>query len=103
MEEIKYFIFIIEIEDDSEKFELSRSFRPIVKFFGSRNAAEEWLQKRGTKYNLVPDNEFSGRCLAAWEGKKQGCYGWKKLKAALFEISSKGVFTMPKEWAQYVE
>lgn len=103
VKEAKYFIITMEVEDDSEKFELNRSFRPVVKFFGSKKAAEEWVTKKGAKYNLVPDNEFSGRCLAAWEGKKQGCYGWKKLKAALFEISSKGVFTMPKEWATYVE
>ena len=101
--EVKYFVLSLEVEDNSEKFELNRSFRPVVKFFGSRKAAEEWITKKGAKYNLVPDEEFSGRCLAAWEGKKQSCYGWKKLKVALFEVSSKGLFTMPKEWVVYVE
>ena len=103
MEETKYFICAMEIEDCSERFELNRSFRPIIKFFDSKNAAEEWIGKKWAKYNLAPD-EFSGRCLAAWEGKKSKCYGgWKKVKAALFEISSKDIFTMPEEWAQYVE
>ena len=102
MLEAKYFVCVFEIEDDSEKFELSRSFRPIVKFFDSRNAAEEWVQKKGAKYNLAPD-EYSGRCLAAWEGKKTTGYGWKEVKIALFEISEKGLFTMPEEWARYVE
>lgn len=102
MEE-KYFVLAMEIEDDSERFELNRSYRPIIKFFGSKKAAEEWINKKWGKYNLSQD-EFSGRCLAAWEGKKDKCYGgWKKVKVALFEVSNKGVFTMPEEWARYVE
>ena len=104
MLEEKYLVCAMEIEDSSERFELNRSFRPIIKFFGSKKAAEEWIDKKWGKYNLAPDEEFSGRCLAAWEGKKSKCYGgWKKVKAALFEISSKDIFTMPEEWAQYVE
>ena len=102
MEE-KYFICAMEIEDCSERFELNRSFRPIIKFFGCKKAAEEWVVKKWGKYNLAPDDEFSGRCLAAWEGKKVGCYGWKKVKIALFKISGKDIFIMPEEWAQYVE
>lgn len=102
MLEAKYFIIAMEVEDSSERFELNRSFRPIVKFFGSKKAAEEWLAKKWGKYNLTPD-EFSGRCLAAWEGKKSSSYGWKKVKIALFEISGKGIFTMPEELARYVE
>lgn len=104
MEETKYFIIAMEVEDSSERFELNRSFRPIVKFFGSKKVAEEWLQKKWGKYNynLAPD-EFSGRCLAAWEGKKSTVYGWKKVKIGLFEISGKGIFTMPEEWAVYLE
>ena len=100
--EAKYFICAMEIEDDSERFELNRSFRPVIKFFGSKKEAEEWVAKKWGKYNLAPD-DFSGRCLAAWEGKKSICYGWKKVKVALFEISGKDIFTMPEEWAQYVE
>lgn len=92
----------MEVEDSSERFELNRSFRPIIKFFDSKKDAEEWIGKKWAKYNLDPD-EFSGRCLAAWEGKKVRCYGWTKVKVALFEISGKDIFTMPKEWAQYVE
>nr|WP_278860834.1 hypothetical protein [Catenibacterium mitsuokai] len=102
MLEEKYFVCAMEIEDSSERFELNRSFRPIIKFFGSKKAAEEWIDKKWGKYNLAPD-EFSGRCLAAWEGKKTTGYGWKKVKAAIFKISSKDIFTMPEEWAQYVE
>lgn len=102
--EEKYFICAMEIEDESERFELNRSFRPIIKFFDSKKAAEEWLVKKWGKYNLVPDEEFSGRCLAAWEGKKDKCYGgWKKVKIGLFEISGKGIFTMPEELVRYVE
>lgn len=102
MEEAKYFLLIVKVEDNSEQFNLNRSFRPIVKFFGTKKGAEEWVTKKGAKYNLTPE-EFSGRCLAAWEGKKSNGYGWKKLKVALFKISEEGVFTMPKEWACYVE
>ena len=101
MEE-KYFVCVFEIEDTSERFELNRSFRPVIKFFGSKKAAEEWIEKKGAKYHLTPD-EFSGRCLAAWEGKKTTAYGWKEVKIGLFKISGKGIFTMPEEWAQYVE
>lgn len=102
MEEVvKYFVFIIEVEDRSERFELNRSFRPVIKFFSSKKAAEEWVTRKGTKYNLVPD-KYSGRCLAAWEGKRITSYGWKRVKVALFEISG-GQFTMPPEWVQYVE
>ena len=103
MLEAKYFICAMEIKDESERFELNRSFRPIIKFFDSKKAAEEWLVKKWGN-NLAPDEEFSGRCLAAWEGKKDKCYGgWTKVKAALFEISAEGIFTMPEEWALYVE
>lgn len=101
MEE-KYFTFITEVEDNSEQFNLNRSFRPIVKFFGTKKGAEEWIAKKGAKYNLVPD-KFSGRCLAAWEGKRKKNNGWKRVKVALFKISEEGVFTMPKEWVHYVE
>ena len=92
----------MEIDDSSERFELNRSFRPIIKFFGSKKAAEEWVGKKWAKYNLAQD-EFSGRCLAAWEGKRDKVHGWAKVKIALFEISTKEIFTMPEEWAQYVE
>lgn len=103
MEELKYFLLIVKVEDSSERFELNRSVRPVVKFFSSKNAAEEWVTKKGAKYNLAPE-EFSGRCLAAWEGKQAKSYGgWKRVKVALFKISEEGVFTMPKEWVHYVE
>ena len=100
--ETKYFICAMEIEDSSVQFSPNRSFRPFITFFGRKKAAEEWVAKKWGKYNLAPD-EFSGCCLAAWEGKKVGCYGWTKVKVALFEISGKDIFTMPEEWAQYVE
>ena len=101
MEETKYFIIAVETEDTSEdQFEIRMSFRPVVKFFGSKKAAEEWIEKKGAKYNLAPD-EFSGRCLAAWKGKRGN--GRKEVKIALFKISPDGVFTMPKEWAIYLE
>lgn len=100
MEDTKYFVFIVKTEDTSEdQFEIRKSFRPIVKFFGSFSAAEEWITKKGAKYNLTPD-EFSGRCLAAWKGSY---HGWKEIKIGLFEISPDGVFVMPKEWAIYIE
>ena len=98
--EAKYFVCVVETEDTSEdRFEIRMSFRPIIKFFGSKKAAEEWVNKKGAKYNLVPD-EFSGRCLAAWKGKRGNR---KEVKIALFKISPDGVFTMPKEWAIYLE
>ena len=102
MEEAKYFIFIVKTEDNSEdRFEMIRSFRPIIKFFGSKKDAEEWVAKKGTKYNLVPD-EFSGRCLAAWKGKKGGDRrNWTKVKVALFKVST-GQFTQPEGLAIYV-
>lgn len=99
-EEVKYFVCAMEIEDTSEdRFEIRMSFRPIIKFFGSKKAAEEWIAKKWGKYNLTPD-EFSGRCLAAWKGKRGNR---KEVKIALFKISPDGVFTMPKEWAIYLE
>lgn len=53
MEETKYFIIAMEVEDSSERFELNRSFRPIVKFFGSKKVAEEWLQKNGANIIII--------------------------------------------------
>lgn len=101
MEELKYFICVVETEDTSEdRFEIRMSFRPIIKFFGDKKAAEEWLAKKWGKYNLTPD-EFSGRCLAAWKGKRGN--GRKEVKIGLFKVSNEGIFTMPKEWALYVE
>ena len=101
MEEVKYFIIAVETEDTSEdRFEIRKSFRPVIKFFGSKKAAEEWVFKKWGN-NLTPD-EFKGRCLAAWKGKK-GYYGWKEVKIGLFEISPDGVFVMPKVWAIYLE
>lgn len=99
MLEAKYFVFVVESEDDSEdRFEIRRSFRPIVKFFVDKKDAEEWLQRKYHKYDLCPD-EFTGRCLAAWKG---GYYN-KKVKIALFGISTDGQFTMPKEYVVHVE
>ena len=100
MEE-KYFVCAIETEDTSEgRSEIRQSFRPIIKFFGSKKAAEEWTLKKWHKYDLCPD-EFTGRCLAAWKGKSGN--GRKEVKTALFKISPDGVFVMPKEWAIYIE
>ena len=100
MEEAKYFICVVEIEDSSEdRFEIRMSFRPIIKFFGSKKAAEEWAKKKYRRYDLSSDKS-TGRCLAAWKGK-QG--NRKEVKIALFEVSLDGIFTMPKEWAVYLE
>lgn len=98
--EVKYFVIVIEIDDRSEdRFELRRSFRPIIKFFGDKKDAEEWVERRiGRNYDLSPD-EFTGRCLAAWKGVR----GRNEVKAAIFKISPDGEFTMPKEWAIHVE
>lgn len=100
MEELKYFICAVETEDTSEdRFEIRMSFRPIIKFFGSFSAAEEWAKKKYRRYDLSSD-KYTGRCLAAWKGK-QG--NRKEVKIALFEVSLDGIFTMPKEWAVYLE
>lgn len=100
LKEVKYFVIVTEIDNRSEdRFELRKSFRPIVKFFSDKKDVEEWVEKRiGRNYDLIQD-EFSGRCLAAWKGSR----GRNEVKVALFEISPDGEFTMPKEWAIHVE
>ena len=47
MLEEKYFVCAMEIEDSSERFELNRSFRPIIKFFGSKRLPKNGLTRNG--------------------------------------------------------